>query len=58
VLHDARPKRLRFALLNGVGKVVRRARETLLRLVGETRRQLADAARLALATAPPVTRAA
>jgi Transposase DDE domain group 1 len=57
-LHSARPKRLRFVLLNGVGKVVRHARETVLRLVGEARRQLADAARLALATAPPVTRAA
>jgi hypothetical protein len=57
-LHDARPKRLRFVLLNGVGKVVRHARETVLRLVGEARRQLADAARLALATGPPLTRAA
>jgi hypothetical protein len=53
-LHDARPKRLRFVLLNGIGKVVRHARETLLRLVGEARRQLADAARLALATGPPL----
>jgi hypothetical protein len=52
-LHGARPKRLRFVLLNGVGKVVRHARETVLRLAGETRRQLADAARLALATGPP-----
>jgi hypothetical protein len=52
-LHDARPKRLRFALLNGIGKVVRHARETLLRLVGDARRRLADAARLALATGPP-----
>ncbi len=51
-LHNARPKRLRFVLLNGVGKVVRHARETVLRLVGEARRQLADAARLALATGP------
>ena len=54
--HDARPKRLRFVLLNGIGKVVRHARETAaLRLVGEARRQLADAARLALAlaTGPP-----
>jgi hypothetical protein len=57
-LHNARPKRLRFVLLNGVGKVVCHARETLLRLVGEARRKLADAARLALATGPPVTRAA
>jgi hypothetical protein len=29
--HTARPKRLRFLLLNTVGKVVRHARETLLR---------------------------
>ncbi|MGH2355942.1 MAG: transposase, partial [Chloroflexota bacterium] len=36
-LHHARPKRLRFVLLNGVGKVVRHARETVLRLVGEAR---------------------
>jgi hypothetical protein len=52
-LHDARPKRLRFVLLNGIGKVIRHARETLLRLVGEGRRRLADAARLALAIGPP-----
>jgi hypothetical protein len=36
-LHDARPKRLRFVLLNGIGKVVRQARETVLRLVGAVR---------------------
>jgi hypothetical protein len=52
-LHDARPKRLRFVLLNGIGKVVRHARETVLRLVGDARRRLADAARLALVTGPP-----
>jgi hypothetical protein len=52
-LHTARPKRLRFVLFNGIGKVVRHARETVLRLVGAARRQLADAARLALATGPP-----
>jgi len=57
-LHDARPKRLRFVLLNGIGKVVRHARETVLRLVGAARRQLADAARLALATGPPALFAA
>jgi len=57
-LHDARPKRLRFVLLNGVGKVIRHARETVLRLVGEARRRLADAARLALATGPPAIFAA
>jgi hypothetical protein len=58
-LRPARPKRLRFLLLNGVGKVVRHARETVLRLVGEARRRLADAARLALALAarPPPARA-
>jgi Transposase DDE domain group 1 len=52
-LHHARPKRLRFVLLNGIGKVVRHARETVLRLVGDARRKLADAARLALVTGPP-----
>jgi Transposase DDE domain group 1 len=52
-LHHARPKRVRFGLLNGIGKVVRHARETVLRLVGDARRQLADAARLARATGPP-----
>jgi Transposase DDE domain group 1 len=57
-LHTARPKRLRFVLLNSLGKVVRHARETVLRLVGEGRRRLADAARLALAIGPPVVRAA
>ena len=57
-LHDARPKRLRFVLLNGVGRVVRHARETVLRLVGEARRRLADHARLALATGPPSSVAA
>ena len=53
--HAARPKRLRFVLLNGIGRVVRHARETVLRLVGAARRQLAAAARLALAlaTGPP-----
>jgi Transposase DDE domain group 1 len=57
-LHSARPKRLRFVLLNGIGKVVRHARETVLRLVGAARRQLAGAARLALATGPPRLRPA
>jgi hypothetical protein len=57
-LHDARPKRLRFVLFNGIGKVVRHARETVLRLVGDARRRLADAARLALATGPPLVFAA
>jgi hypothetical protein len=57
-LHTARPKRLRFVLLNSIGKVVRHARETVLRLVGAARRKLADAARLALATGPPRARLA
>jgi Transposase DDE domain group 1 len=57
-LHRARPKRLRFVLLNTIGKVVRHARETLLRLVGEAHRQLAAAARVALATGPPRARPA
>jgi hypothetical protein len=52
-LHTARPKRLRFVLLNGIGRVVRHARETVPRLVGGARRRLADAARLALAIGPP-----
>jgi hypothetical protein len=57
-LHRVRPKRLRCVLLNGVGKVVRHARELVLRLVGAARRQLADAARRALATSPPATQLA
>jgi hypothetical protein len=44
-LHDARPKRLRFVLLNSVGKVVRHARETLLRFADAIARALADAPR-------------
>jgi len=48
-LHRARPKRLRFVLLNTIGKVVRHARETLLRMSSEHCRRLADRARLALA---------
>ena len=36
--HTARPKRLRFLLLNTVGKVVRHARETLLRCTKEIAR--------------------
>lgn len=43
--HDARPKRLRFLLLNAVGKVVRHARETLLRFAEDLARTLADAPR-------------
>lgn len=36
-LHDARPKRLRFLLLNSVGKVVRHAHQTLLRFAAHSR---------------------
>ena len=44
-LHDARPKRLRFLLLNSVGKVVRHAHETLLRFAEAVSRALADTPR-------------
>ena len=46
-IHDARPKRLRFLVFNTVGKVVRHARETLLRCAGTVARALADAPRVA-----------
>lgn len=46
-MHDARPKRLRFLVLNTVGKVVRHARETLLRYGAALARALADAPRVA-----------
>jgi hypothetical protein len=46
-IHDARPKRLRFLVLNTVGKVVRHARETLLRYGAAVARALADAPRTA-----------
>jgi len=43
--HTARPKRLRFLLLNTVGRIVRHARETLLRCTKEITRALAGAPR-------------
>jgi hypothetical protein len=43
---QARPKRLRFLLFNTIGKVIRHARETLLRLISPLSRDLADLARL------------
>ena len=46
-MHHARPKRLRFLVLNTVGKVVRHARETLLRCADALARTLADAPRVA-----------
>ena len=53
-LRRARPKRLRFLLINTIGKVVRHARETLLRFAHDSHRRLADTARLALAAGCPV----
>jgi hypothetical protein len=40
--HTARPKRLRFLVLNTVAKVVRHARETLLRCSKAIARNLCD----------------
>lgn len=42
----ARPKRLRFLLFNTIGKVIRHARETLLRLASPFSREIADCLRL------------
>lgn len=46
-MHAARPKRLRFLVLNTVGKLVRHARETLLRCADAVARAFADAPRVA-----------
>jgi Transposase DDE domain group 1 len=51
--HTARPKRLRFLLLNTVGKVVRHARETLLRCTKQIARALADAPRALFSLSRP-----
>ena len=51
--HTARPKRLRFLLLNTVGKVIRHARETLLRCTKEIVRVLAGAPRTRFALKRP-----
>ncbi len=48
-LQRARPKRLRFVLLNTIGKVIRHAREILLRMNSDADLRLADRVRLALA---------
>ena len=54
-LLTARPKRLRFLLFNTVGRVIRHARETLLRLASALARQLFDTARVHIhALAPPL----
>ncbi|PPD27350.1 MAG: hypothetical protein CTY20_12905 [Hyphomicrobium sp.] len=42
-MHDARPKRLRFLVINSVGKVVRHACETVLRCADALARTFADA---------------
>lgn len=52
-LHTARPKRLRFLLLNTVGKVVRHARETLLRCCKDIARTLAGPPRTRFALKRP-----
>jgi hypothetical protein len=51
--HTARPKRLRFLLLNVVGKVIRHARTTLLRLTSAAARALADPPRTSFALNRP-----
>ncbi|MFZ1413897.1 MAG: IS1380 family transposase, partial [Defluviicoccus sp.] len=51
--HTAKPKRLRFVLLNVVGKVVRHARTILLRLTSEAARTLADPPRTTFALSRP-----
>jgi hypothetical protein len=51
--HTARPKRLRFLLLNTVGKVVRHARETLLRCTKAIAQALADAPRTIFSLSRP-----
>jgi hypothetical protein len=46
--HTAKPKRLRFVLLNTVGRLVRHAGETLLRVVSGPIRTIHDLARVAI----------
>jgi len=52
-LRTAKPKRLRFVLFNTVGRVIRHARETLLRLFSSVAKQLFDQARVILNALPP-----
>lgn len=52
-LRTARPKRLRFLLFNTIGRVVRHARETLLRLSSPLAKQLFDSARVIFHALPP-----
>ena len=51
--HTARPKRLRFLAVNTVGKVVRHAREILLRCTKEIARALAGPPRTLLRPQTP-----
>ena len=51
--HTARPKRLRFLLLNTLGKVVRHARETLLRCAKKIAQALAAPPRTSFALKRP-----
>ena len=51
--HTARPKRMRFLLLNTLGKVVRHARETLLRCNKQIARALAAPPRTCFALNRP-----
>jgi hypothetical protein len=53
VSNTARPKRLRFLLLNTVGKVARHAREILLRCPKEIARALAGPPRTCFALKRP-----
>ncbi len=54
-LRTARPKRLRFLLFNTIGRVVRHARETLLRLSSALAKHLFDTARVKFhALSPPL----
>lgn len=52
-LREARPKRLRFLFINAVGKVVRHARETILRFAEASARTFADAPRAIFAVPRP-----
>ena len=57
-LHAARPSGGAWSSSMASARGVRHARETVLGLVGEARRRLADGARLALTTGPPLRAAA
>lgn len=52
-LHTARPKRLRLLVPNTIGKLVRHARETVLRLGAEAGRALPDRCRTAFGRLAP-----